>query len=487
MIPSREIQLNRLKEEVFDVCVIGGGATGAGVALDAATRGLKTALVEAHDFSSGTSSRSTKLLHGGVRYLEKAFKECDRKQFTVVKEGIKERQILLKIAPHLTRMIPIIIPCYSHFDQFYYGMGMKLYDWMSGEYHSKKVSKEEVIHSFPHIKKEGLKGGILYHDGQFDDARMNISLILTAVQYGAAVANYLEVIQLNKEATVKDNLTGKSFNIRAKTFINAAGPFSDTIRTLDNPRNVPCIKGSRGTHIILDKSICPHPSGLLIPKTADGRVLFVLPWEGSTLVGTTDIATSLTFDPKPTEEEISYLMNHLRHTFDLSTEAIKASWAGIRPLLYQEENTADIPRDFAIVTSGSGLISVMGGKWTSYRKMAELTVDKIKMGCVTEHTLLWGAAGYNHNLLDSFNLEEDIKHHLLHAYGDKAPEVAKLKKNKRLAEGYPYIEAEVIYGIQNEYACTAEDILFRRTRLGTLDEKAAQAAISRLGMAFYLQ
>lgn len=502
MIPSREKQLDRLRSEKFDILIIGGGATGSGLALDAATRGYKVALVEAGDFASGTSSRSTKLIHGGVRYLEDAVKHLNRSQFNLVRDSLHERSTLLKIAPHLTRILPIFTPAYSLWEKGYFGMGMKLYDLLSGSGKLKNcrfVSKEESLQLFPNLKQEGLKGGILYYDGQFDDARMNVSLILTAVSYGAVVANYLPVVQVNKteekitSVTVKENFLGQEWEIKATLFVNAGGPFADEIRRLDDPQASPILKGSAGTHILLDRKHCPADTGFLIPKTSDGRVLFILPWQGSTLLGTTDIPTKILRDPRPSEEEIQFLVDHYNKYMrkPITKGEIKSSWTGIRPLICEgkEVHTASLSRDFKIDVSPSKLYSIAGGKWTTYRKMAADLLDTAiknqdlpqKGPCITEKTFLIGANG--EIKLDAHDLDKDVIEHLIHSYGDQANEVLKIAQKgykRRLALGYPYIEAEAIYGIRREYACTEMDILARRTRLYTLDQKAAKAALPRV-------
>jgi glycerol-3-phosphate dehydrogenase len=499
---QREKQLQSLQEDTFDILVIGGGATGSGIALDAATRGYKVALVEGEDFASGTSSRSTKLIHGGVRYLEDAIKHLNINQFNLVKEALHERTTLLKIAPHLTRLLPIFIPAYSLWQKWYYGIGMKIYEVMSGSHtlkHSRFISKEESLKLFPELKPEGLKGGIIYYDGQFDDARMNISIILTAISHGAAIANYVSVIKLNKtdgivtSATVKDHFTGKEWDIKARAFVNATGPFVDEVRQLDDPKVTSLIEGSAGSHIIIDKHFCPHDTGLLIPKTSDGRVIFFLPWEGSTLVGTTDIAAKISHNPMPTDGEIQYIIDHINRYLKepITKSDILSTWSGIRPLVRASDvkDTSHLSRDFKIDISPSRLYSILGGKWTSYRRMGSELIDTMikndvldqKGPCVTDHTPLIGA-----NPIDKpqhAEFDDDILNHLLHSYGDRACEVINIAQKgygKRLAEGYPYIEAEAIYAARHEYACTEMDILSRRTRLYTLDQQAAEKARRRV-------
>ncbi len=494
MKTERENQLEKLQRDSFDILVIGGGATGAGIALDAATRGYKAALVEAEDFASGTSSRSTKLLHGGVRYLEEAVKHLNINEFKMVKHSLHERSTLLSIAPHLTKLLPIFIPTYTLWDKFYYGIGMKIYDLMSGSHGLKSshfVSKKESQKLFPLLDDKNLKGGIIYYDGQFDDARMNISLAITAASYGAAIANYVSVVALKENgAIVKDKFSGKEWEIHANLIVNATGPFADSIRLMDNPHTPNVMKGSAGTHILLDRSFCPHETGILIPKTPDGRVIFILPWEESTLVGTTDIPAKIVQDPQPTDEEIEFLLNTINKYLSrqVTRADIKSSWCGIRPLVQENSTTetAKLSRDYKIEVSTTGLYSIMGGKWTSYRLMGEDLLNTaitngdlpFKGKCVTKITSLVGAQ--NPLPVLETKLDADIIAHLLHAYGDRADQVVEIAESgysQRLAIGYPYIEAEVIYAAKHEYACTEMDVLSRRTRLFTQDEAAAQAAI----------
>ena len=307
---NRKAQLEQLQQGTFDVLVIGGGATGTGVALDAVSRGLKTALVERDDFSAGSSSRSTKLVHGGVRYLEQAVKGLDRTQFNLVRDALKERAVLLDNAPHLAHPLPILTPLYNWFQIPYMMIGLKLYDTLAGRANLKSsrfVGREEALRRFPMLKKEGLRGAVLYYDGQFDDARMNVSLALTAAHEGAAVANHLEVTKLLKAggriagASVRDTLSGETWDIRAKVVVNATGPFTDAIRHLDDADAAPMLTASSGVHIVLDGHFSPPGTGLLIPQTDDGRVLFLLPWLGYTLFGTTDHPAAIEPNPQPSE------------------------------------------------------------------------------------------------------------------------------------------------------------------------------------------
>lgn len=504
--PSREQLLSRMQEEEFDVLVIGGGATGAGIVLDATTRGLKSALIEAKDFGSGTSSRSTKLFHGGIRYLELAFKQLDYEQYSVVKQALNERYTLLKLAPHLTRALSIVIPVYTYWDAVYYWTGVKIYDRLAGNRNigkSRWLSSQFMKNQFPRLKHSDLKGGVLFFDGQFDDARMNLSLILTAISHGACAVNYIKLKGFEKKegkiisARVQDSLTGKAWNISAKNFVNAAGPFADVVRSLDNFQASPLLTISQGSHLVLDSAFGSKDMGVLVPKTDDERLLFLLPWQGKTLVGTTDFATEVTDDPKATKGEIDYLQKHLKKYLGIEMDFndITAVWSGLRPLLCQsgKESTAELPRDFKIEESSSGLISVLGGKWTSYRKMAEKAVDliadrmKVSNPCITEKTILVGGKNYTLEFVAKMEkealLSTEILNHLLRAYGDQAEGVIAMAKEgleKRLVLGYPYIGAEVVYACKHEYAIKTEDIIFRRIPLGAVDQKAALQALPNI-------
>ncbi len=504
---NREEQVAALQSQAFDLLVIGGGATGAGVALDAASRGLKTALVERFDFSSGTSSRSTKLIHGGVRYLEAAVKHFDRSQFNLVRDALKERAVLLKIAPHLARPLPLVTPIYNWLDVPYIMTGLKLYDWLAGKanlHPSRFVDAHEALHRFPMLKKEGLRGGVIYYDGQFDDARMNVAIALTAVREGAAVANHVEVTHLVKHsgmvrgAGVRDALSGKSWEIAAKVVVNATGPFADAVRRMDDPQAAPMLSASSGAHIVLDARFSPPETGLLIPETEDGRVLFLLPWLGHTLVGTTDNPADIRSNPRATEDEIAYILRHVHKYFSVpvSRDDVKAAWSGLRPLVSDPAaaDTAKLSRDHVINVSTSKLLTIAGGKWTTYRKMALDTVDeaqRLGLGGAdasrTEHIKLVGAQDYSPSgaghLQEVFGLEPDAASYLNRAYGDRAQDVAKLAQNGaggRIVPGHAYLNAEVVYGAQQEAARSTVDILARRTRLSFLDVCAALEAVPRV-------
>jgi glycerol-3-phosphate dehydrogenase len=505
---NREAAIERLRSETFDCLVIGGGATGAGIAVDAASRGLRVALIERDDFGSGTSSRSTKLIHGGVRYLEQAVLHFDRSQFNLVRDALKERAILLSIAPHLCQPLPLVTPLYNLLHVPYYRTGLKLYDWLAGKANlspSRFVDTHEALARFPMLKSDGLRGGVVYFDGQFDDARLNLSLILTADQEGAAVANRVEIIGLLKKgrqlcaAALRDTLNGKEWEIRTSVIINATGPFTDSIRLMDDPAAVPIVSVSSGAHIILPKRFSPPDTGLLIPQTEDGRVLFLLPWLNHTLVGTTDNPSEVVRDPKATEDDVAYLLRHLEKYFStpISKNDVTASWSGLRPLVSNPSasDTADLSRDHIINISPSGLITVAGGKWTTYRKMALDAVDAaIKLGGFskvgpsrTETLSLFGAKAFTPDiakqLTESHGLASDVARHLARAYGDRAVDVAELASGglgARLANGQPFVEAEVVYAARTECARSGTDVLTRRTRLGVLDETAASEAAPRV-------
>jgi glycerol-3-phosphate dehydrogenase len=507
---GRKENLEQLKsDQTFDLLVIGGGATGCGVALDAAARGLKVALVEKNDFSEGTSSRSTKLVHGGVRYLEMAVKKLDRVQYNLVKDGLHERGLLLKNARHLSNKLTLVTPLYKWIEVPYVFAGLKFYDVLSGKQnigHSRLLSRKEALRRFPGLKAEGLKAGVLYYDGQFHDARMALALALTAQQHGAVISNHVAVTELLKTgdllygARLTDSLSGDSWTIKAHGIINATGPFVDSIRQMDNPEAKNILSASTGIHIVLDKRFAPPDTGLMIPETEDGRVLFVLPWEDHALVGTTDEPAEICEHPKPLEQEIDYLLRHVARYFNLKAEKsdIKAVWSGLRPLVSdpQAADTAKLARDHVIEDSLSGLMTIAGGKWTTYRKMALDTVEhamKIydlvppRPNCQTERLPILGSADYNENgdkaLAQSYNLEADIAAYLNRTYGDQADKVAELAAAgyaTRLVANHPIIEAEVLFAARHELAERAIDILVRRTPLALLDTEAARQATARI-------
>ncbi|XP_063858355.1 glycerol-3-phosphate dehydrogenase, mitochondrial-like isoform X4 [Scylla paramamosain] len=517
-LPTREQQLKSLSSESFDVLIIGGGATGAGCALDSVSRGLKTALVEMEDFSSGTSSRSTKLIHGGVRYLQKAILGLDIEQYRMVKEALHERANLLDIAPHLSYPLPIMLPVYKWWQLPYFWAGIKMYDLVAGSKCLKSsyaISKERALELFPMLKKDKLVGAIVYYDGQHNDARMNLSIALTATRLGATIANHARVLSLMKEedengkeklcgARVRDEVTGKEITVKAKCIVNATGPFTDSVRKMDNQVSKEICAPSLGVHITLPDYYSPEQMGLLDPNTSDGRVIFFLPWEGRTIAGTTDTPCDVSHSPAPTEDDIQFILREVRNYLNPDVEVrrgdVLSAWAGIRPLV-QDPNKTDtqsIARNHIVHVSENGLVTIAGGKWTTYRSMASEAIDTAIKACnlspahqesQTDGLLLEGAHKWTPTmyirLVQDFGLESEVAKHLAHTYGDRAFSVAKLASltgkrwpivGRRLHSEFPYIDAEVRYACR-EYAATAVDVIGRRLRLAFLNTQAAGEAL----------
>ncbi|ORZ32703.1 FAD dependent oxidoreductase-domain-containing protein [Catenaria anguillulae PL171] len=507
----------------FDLLIVGGGATGTGVALDAATRGLKVALVERDDFSAGTSSRSTKLVHGGVRYLEKAFMELDYEQYKLVCEALRERATFLDIAPYLAYQLPIMLPLYKWWQLPYFWVGTKVYDLLAGKEaleSSYILTKTKALEAFPMLRADDLKGALVYYDGAHNDSRMNVALALTAVSHGAVAANHVEVVELIKRpvdgnpvpqlcgAICRDTLTGKEFEVKAKGIVNATGPFTDGLRKLDDPSAEPIVAPSAGVHIILPNYYAPADMGLLDPKTSDGRVIFFLPWQGGTIAGTTDTPTDVTTSPRATEDEVNWILNEVRRYLSPDVKVrrgdVLAAWSGIRPLVRDPSaaSTAGLVRNHMMHVTPSGLLTIAGGKWTTYRAMAQETVDlaierfQLEPTVATSQTdkvLLIGSHGYSKTmfikLVQHFGLETEVAKHLTASYGDRAWAVAAMARatgkswplfGKRLVGNYPYVEAEVRYAVRREYACTAVDVLARRTRLAFLNALAAAQALPKV-------
>lgn len=532
------------KTEEYDILVVGGGATGTGVALDAATRGLKVALVERDDFASGTSSKSTKLVHGGVRYLEKAVWNLDYSQYQLVKEALKERKYFLQTAPHLSEWLPIMLPLDKWWKAPYYWAGTKVYDFLAGSEgieSSYFLTKSKAIDNFPMLKRTGLVGALVYYDGAHNDSRMNASLAMTAALYGATVVNHLEVTGLDKDANgklngakVKDMIPerdGKSteeFHIRAKCVINATGPFADGIRKLDDQECKEIVAPASGVHIILPGYYSPAKMGLIDPSTSDGRVIFFLPWQGNTIAGTTDKPAKITKDPLPDEESIQWILNEVSHYLspDINVRRgdVLAAWSGLRPLVKdpKAKNTESLVRNHLIDISESGLVTCAGGKWTTYRQMAEECVDAaikefglqtrpvtdaprvsgteaiddgaiLDGSCQTHQVRLIGAHGWSRtlfiHLIQHFGVETEVAKHLCDNYGDRAWTVAALctptdkrfpARGQRISELYPYVDGEVRYAVRHEYAQTAVDVLARRTRLAFLNAQAALECLPKV-------
>lgn len=478
---SRDGQLDRLHAggETWDVIVIGGGATGVGIAVDAASRGYRVALVEAHDFAKGTSSRSTKLVHGGVRYLQQG-------RVHLVRESLHERGILYRNAPHLVHPLPTLVPLLSTWDAIQYRVGLKVYDWLSGRLslgRSRRLSKAEALSTIPTLEPKNLRGGILYYDAEFDDARLLVNLVQTAIEQGAVCINYAPVRELKRHAgrtcgVVADDLErGRPISLDARVVINATGPFSDAIQRLDNPTVPPAIAPSQGIHLVFGREFLPCDTALIVPRTRDGRVVFAIPWHEHTVVGTTDtLLNDVPIEPRPRPDEIAFILETITPYLSRKPQRadIRAIYAGIRPLVRAgtAEKTSKLGRDHVIRVSDTGLVSIMGGKWTTYRRMAQDCVNRaIDVGnlkpaaCATESLPIHGGRG---EMLDG----------PLAGYGSDAPAIARLvaenaSLGERLDARLPYISAEVVWAARHEMARTVEDILARRTRMLFLDARAA--------------
>ena len=483
---NRKKALRRLEDQgIWDVIIIGGGATGLGVAVDAASRGYSTLLLEQSDFAKGTSSRSTKLVHGGVRYLAQG-------NIKLVYDALRERGILMKNAPHIVKKQAFIIPCYSLWDKIKYLTGLKLYDWLSGRFsfgRSKYISKNKMAGIMPGIRHEKLLGGIEYYDGQFDDARLAVNLAETSVANGGVVINYCKVNRvLNENGKVcgvvaTDVETGRTYQLQSKTVINATGVFVDDILCLDTPGKKPIVRPSQGVHLVFDKSFLNSEAALMIPETADGRVLFAVPWHDHVLVGTTDTPLDKhTLEPKALETEISFILKTVQQYFSkpVTRKDVLSVFAGLRPLAAPQketDSTKEISRDHKLMVSPSGLITITGGKWTTYRQMAEVTVNKAvevghlkKVACKTAALSIHGSATITHNC--DYNIA---------VYGSDYKKIQALANedgslNNKILENYPYTWANVIWAVRHEMARTVEDVLARRLRLLFLDARAALKA-----------
>lgn len=480
---NRTDGLNALEtqNEPWDMLVVGGGATGLGCAVDAAARGYRTLLVEQADFAKGTSSRSTKLVHGGVRYLKQG-------NISLVLEALKERGLLSQNAPHLVRAQSFIVPAYSWWEGPFYGIGMKVYDGMAGRLGlkpSKMLSREKTLELIPTLEPEGLQGGVMYYDGQFDDARLAVNLAQTVVNLGGTVLNYARVTGLLKGSglvtgvTLEDTETGTSCEVPARCIINATGVFSDGLRHMDDPEAPGVIAASQGVHLVLSKEFLPGDAAIMVPHTTDGRVLFAVPWHGYAVVGTTDTPRDqINLEPCALEEEIGFILNnaaqYLHHP--PKREDILSVFAGLRPLVKAGDasNTAAISRDHTIMVSESGLLTITGGKWTTYRKMAQDAVDQATVlagltpvPCPTEELKIHGWAP-----------TDDDPANLLALYGSDTAKVEFLAtEDPALAApihpDLPYPKACVVFAARHEMARSVEDVLARRTRSLLLNARAS--------------
>ncbi len=483
--PPREEQLSKLHD--FDLVVIGGGATGAAIALDAICRGYSVLLVDRGDFASQSSSKSTQLVHGGVRYLEKAIKKRDRKQLGLVATALLERGTLFDMAPFAVRPIAIVTPIYKLSHIPYYWFGLKLYDWMAKDARidrSRFLSASRVKEQFPYIKSRGLKGGIVYYDGQFNDTRLNIAVILTAVELGAVSLNYVEAISLIKQdgrvcgVDLVDRLTNQRYRVKAEVVINATGLFADELRKMDGAL-IPRIRTSSGTHIVLDPKYVPADAGILIPQTADRRQLFFLPWQGMTIAWTTDHPSEVSEDPRPHEEDVAYILKHINAYLNEEIKEVHAVWTGLRPLISEvhETETTTLYHDHLIEISDSGLISVMGGKWITFRKMAEDAIDRAFGGTSqTGFLQLIGSEGYDENAAERLQQEKQLdwatSDRLIQSYGMRAFEMTKLADQ--------LLTAQVMWACREEYARTIMDVMARRTRLAFLNVTQADLLIENV-------
>lgn len=519
---NRTRNLQQLQSDTFDLCIIGGGASGAGCALDAALRGLKVALIDQTDFAAETSSKSTKLIHGGVRYLEEAFMKLDLGQLRQVRHGLEERHILLQIAPHLARPLALITPVFSWREGLYYTIGLKLYDlFASGRDtlpKSRWLHKKTALELLPGLTRR-IHSAVLYYDGQLNDARFCLALVQSAHEAGAAVANHLKATGFERDATgkisgvsVADQLSDAAFTIRSKLVLNCTGPYADHLRKVANPALENRIRPSKGVHIMLPSSLMPGQDALLIPKTKDGRVVFAIPFEGDILLGTTDHEyPDPAVEPLLESKEVDYLLETLQPYLDqpIDKSTLKAGFAGLRPLLAPSSDRVEsgkasskqLLRDHEVeFDQASGLLSLLGGKWTTYRLMASDAIDAVcrllnsDIRCQTESHLLKGALGYQSDaweaLQHQFGFEPDICRHLMTYYGMEAPAVAAMTVanpylSHRLHPGYSFICAEIIYAAQTEMACTIRDVLARRMRLEIMDWQAACDAAPAVGQ--YLQ
>jgi glycerol-3-phosphate dehydrogenase len=518
---NRLKNLSTIETEEFDVCIIGGGATGMGCALDAALRGLKTVLIEKNDFGSATSSKSTKLFHGGVRYLEQAVKKFDREQLRMVYKALKERQTLIKNAPHLAHPLALMTPCSTWIEGAYYAFGLKIYDLLAGKTNlapSDWLSKKQALERIPQLNDRKLNSAVLYYDGQFDDARYTISMAKTADEKGAVLLNHMEVLSFEKDdagklqsMTIQDSLKKNNYSVKAKLFINATGPFADYIRMMATPSVLPRMRVSKGVHLLLPRDVMNPDTAILVPKTDDGRVIFIIPWQNRLLVGTTDEECALTEKEIIVEkDDVDYLLKYVNRYLKkpVLPEQVRSGFGGLRPLLQADPSadTKSLVRDHEVeLDEKSGLISIMGGKWTTYRLMAKDTIDKCEeilrggaSECMTDRQLLAGAEDwtpdYYKGLVKRFKIPEYIAKRLSSKYGTDAMKILNLlwkdgSLRLPVIEGSPVLRAEVIYAAVYEMGYTLKDVFARRLGLELIDWdrtlEAIPIAASLLQEAFW--
>ena len=467
---------------LWDMVIIGGGATGLGAAVDAAARGYRTLLLEAADFAKGTSSRSTKLVHGGVRYLAQG-------NIGLVYGALHERGIMQRIAPHLVHPLPFVVPAYRWWDQPFYGTGLLMYSVMAGRLgfgFSRIIGKGEALRLAPTLEPEGLKGGVVYYDGQFDDTRLAVALLRTFLDLGGTALNYAPAVGLLKSGgkvagvRARDEESGQELELRARAVVNATGVYADALRRIDEPQAAPLLAPSQGIHIVLDRSFLPGDHAVMIPRTDDSRVLFAVPWHDRVVVGTTDTAVpTAELEPRALPDEVDYVMTHTARYFarDPVPSDVLSIFAGLRPLVKAAgaASTAALSRDHTLVVSDSGLVTITGGKWTTYRHMAEDTVDRAAQvaglapqPCTTRTLKLRG-------WLDA-PLEAPFA-----VYGADAPALLALLAERpewreKLHPNLPYRVGEAVWAARHELARTVEDVLARRTRALLLDARASIAA-----------
>jgi len=496
----------------FDLCIIGGGATGAGCALDAQLRGLKTVLVDGGDFASAASSASTKLVHGGVRYLEQAVKKLDIGEYRMVQAALRERIHMLENAPHLAHAAEFLVPVFSRAQAIYYQIGMKIYDWIAGKdnlFPSRFLPRAEALRRMPALRADRLHGAVSYSDGQFDDSRYDLSLVQTFTEAGGEALNYSRVIGFAKDkagkltsATLRDSFSQGEFSIQARAFVNATGPASDAIRLMASPHAARRLRPSKGVHILFSLEEFRSADALLVPKTEDGRVIFAVPWMGRLLVGTTDDEATPETKMVVLREEAEYLLRQLNPYLGkpLRIEQVVSGLAGLRPLVAAGagHGTKELIRDHEVeLDPTSGLISILGGKWTTHRLMAEDTINTVQKSIGSGHTasvtkehLLVGAKGFSVDywkmLLAEYHLEESTARHLAQKFGTRAPDVLELTRTnaalgKYLVARLPYLQAEVVYAIRQEMAQTVEDILARRLGLQMFDWRKSLEAAPAVG------
>lgn len=478
--------IERIKDtSEWDVIVIGGGASGLGVALDALSRGYKTILLEQVDFAKGTSSKATKLVHGGVRYLAQG-------DIALVREALHERGLLQQNAPHLVKNQSFIIPNYSWFDGPFYTIGMKIYDFLSGKLSlgkSTHINKEETQKRISTLRTKGLYGGVVYQDGQFDDARLAVNVAQTCIQMGGVALNYIRVSNLTKDrdgiingVIAQDNETGEVFTIQGKAVINATGIFVDDIIKMDKPEAKQMVRPSQGVHLVFDKSFLPGDDAIMIPKTDDGRVLFLVPWHNRVIVGTTDTPIDEhSLEPVALEQEIDFILKTAGRylTKQPTRNDALAVFAGLRPLAAPTGNsnkTKEISRSHKVIVSDSKLLTLTGGKWTTFRRMGQDTIDRaIKIGCLPKKE----STSSTQKIYSAIPTADRSNH--MYIYGSDQEAIRTLAVEnplwgEKLVQHLEFKKSEVLWAVRNELARTVEDVLSRRVRLLFLDARAAISA-----------